>query len=127
MAKATGVKPYVLRYWETEFRLVRPQKSKTGQRLYQRKDIDLLLQIKRLLYDEKYTISGAKKQLKGPRGSWEKQLLLDFGGKPTDLEPEEAEPAPSPRDTPLPGDVVQRIAREVEAIFELVREDEPVR
>jgi DNA-binding transcriptional MerR regulator len=124
VAKATGVKPYVLRYWENEFRLVRPQKSKAGQRLYQRKDIDLLLEIKRLLYDEKYTISGAKKQLKYLRGSSEKQLSLDFEGKAADGEPREPQGSPPP---PLPREVVERIAREVEAIFELVREDESVR
>src|SRR5204862_361596 len=86
VAKVTGVKPYVLRYWETEFRLVRPQKSRTGQRLYQRKDIEVLLQIKQLLYDEKYTISGAKKRLKLLRGPGERQLDLAFGAVAPDRE-----------------------------------------
>jgi len=57
-----GVKPYVLRYWETEFSIV-PQKSKSGQRLYRRKDIERILLIKRLLYQEGFTIVGARKYL----------------------------------------------------------------
>ena len=59
-----GVKPYVLRYWEKEFHLVRPQKSRTNQRVYSRKDVELIARIKHLLYDEKFTIAGAKMQLR---------------------------------------------------------------
>jgi DNA-binding transcriptional MerR regulator len=59
-----GVKPYVLRYWETEFSDVRPTKSKSGQRLYKRRDVELLLQVKQLLYEERYTIDGAKQRLR---------------------------------------------------------------
>jgi len=59
-----GVKPYVLRYWETEFTDVRPTKSKSGQRLYKKRDVELLLQIKELLYEERFTISGAKQRMK---------------------------------------------------------------
>ncbi len=59
-----GVKPYVLRYWETEFGDVRPTKSKSGQRLYKRRDVELLMQVKTLLYEERYTIDGAKQRLR---------------------------------------------------------------
>lgn len=59
-----GVKPYVLRYWETEFPDVRPAKSKSGQRLYKRRDVESLLRIRKLLYEEKFTINGARKRLK---------------------------------------------------------------
>ncbi len=59
-----GVKPHVLRYWESEFSNIRPQKSKTNQRLYRRKDVEAVLAIKHLLYDKKFTIEGAKKYLK---------------------------------------------------------------
>jgi DNA-binding transcriptional MerR regulator len=133
VAKLTGVKPYVLRYWETEFRLVRPQKSRTGQRLYQRRDIEALLQIKRLLYDEKYTISGAKKRLKLLRAPGEEQLALDFSGEPATGAPGPSgetsglAPSPAPERAPPAADVLARLTREVEAIFELVREDKPVR
>ncbi len=56
------VEPYVLRYWETEFTFLNPRKNKSGQRVYSRKNLDLILQIKRLLYQEKYTIAGVKKK-----------------------------------------------------------------
>ncbi len=58
-----GVEPYVLRFWETEFRMLQPKKGKSGQREYRRKDVELILEIKRLLYDEGFTIPGARKTL----------------------------------------------------------------
>ena len=58
-----GVEPYVLRYWETEFSALAPKKSGTGHRLYRRKDVELLLRIKHLLYDKKFTIEGARQWL----------------------------------------------------------------
>lgn len=59
-----GVEPYVLRYWESEFPQIRPQRADSNQRTYQRKDLEILLEIKRLLYDEKMTIEGAKQRLR---------------------------------------------------------------
>jgi DNA-binding transcriptional MerR regulator len=59
----TEVPAYVLRYWESEFRLLRPKKNPAGQRLYRRRDLDLVLRIKTLLYDERLTLEGAKKRL----------------------------------------------------------------
>lgn len=59
-----GVEPHVLRYWETEFRSVRPQKSAKGQRVYSRRDVETLLRVKDLLYREKFTIAGARKRLR---------------------------------------------------------------
>src|SRR5688572_4311125 len=58
-----GVEPYVLRYWETEFTVLSPKKSGTGHRLYRRKDVELLLRIKYLLYEKKFTIEGARQSL----------------------------------------------------------------
>src|SRR5438270_12741794 len=58
-----GVEPYVLRYWETEFPLVGPKKSGAGHRMYRRKEVELLLKIKHLLYVKKYTIEGARQFL----------------------------------------------------------------
>lgn len=63
-ARICGVKPYVLRYWETEFRSLRPQKTTSGQRLYKRSDLDLLLRIRELLYDRRFTIEGARTKLR---------------------------------------------------------------
>ena len=63
-ARLCGVKPYVLRYWETEFRSVKPQKTRSQQRLYRRRDVELLLRIRHLLYDERFTIEGARSRLR---------------------------------------------------------------
>jgi len=64
VAGLVGVEPHVLRYWETEFRSVRPQKSASGQRVYSRRDVDTLLRVKELLYGQGFTIAGAKKKLR---------------------------------------------------------------
>ena len=64
VAKLVGVKPYVLRYWETEFSVLRPGKTRSRHRLYRRKDVETLLDIRRLLYAERYTIEGAKRRLR---------------------------------------------------------------
>ena len=61
----TEIPAYVLRYWESEFKLLRPKKNPAGQRLYRKKDLDLVLRIKTLLYDERLTLEGAKKRLIG--------------------------------------------------------------
>jgi DNA-binding transcriptional MerR regulator len=64
VADLVGVKPYVLRYWETEFSIISPTKSGTGQRVYRRNDVENLLMIKHLLYQQRYSIEGAKKRIK---------------------------------------------------------------
>lgn len=64
VSQLVGVEPYVLRYWESEFPGLSPKKSNTGQRMFRRKDVELLLNIKQLLYDRKFTIEGARKALK---------------------------------------------------------------
>lgn len=65
VARLVGVKPYVLRYWETEFApLLRPEKSRTRHRLYRRRDVLVLRTIRRLLHDDRYTIEGAKRRLR---------------------------------------------------------------
>ena len=63
-ARLCAVKPYVLRYWETEFKSLRPQKTRSQQRLYRKRDVELLLQIRHLLYDEGFTIEGARARLR---------------------------------------------------------------
>ncbi len=64
VATIVGVKPYVLRYWESEFAVLKPTKTRSKHRLYRRRDVEMLLQIKRLLHDERFTIEGARKRLK---------------------------------------------------------------
>jgi DNA-binding transcriptional MerR regulator len=63
VSKLAGVKPYVLRFWETEFPGLAPKKSGTGHRLYRRKEVELILEIRHLLYDNRFTIEGARKSL----------------------------------------------------------------
>jgi DNA-binding transcriptional MerR regulator len=64
VAGIVGVEPHVLRYWETEFRSVRPQKSAKGQRIYSRRDVETLLKVKDLLYAHRFTIAGARRKLR---------------------------------------------------------------
>jgi len=63
VSELLGVEPYVLRYWESEFPALAPKKSSSGQRMFRRKDLDLLFNIKHLLYEKKFTIEGARKAL----------------------------------------------------------------
>src|SRR5208282_108453 len=63
VAELVGVEPHVLRYWEREFRTIRPTKSAKGQRVYSRRDVENLLRVRELLYSEGFTIAGAKKKL----------------------------------------------------------------
>jgi DNA-binding transcriptional MerR regulator len=62
VSRIVGVEPYVLRYWETEFPFLKPRKNKSGQRVYIKRDVELLLNIRRLLYQERYTIEGVRKR-----------------------------------------------------------------
>ena len=66
VSRITGLEPYVLRFWETEFPTLHPQKSRGNQRIYTRAEIDAILQIKRLLYEERLTIAGARKRIGEP-------------------------------------------------------------
>ena len=64
VAKFTGIKTHVLRYWETEFKSIRPNKSRSNQRLYRKQDVELILHLKDLLYNQGFTIAGARKKLR---------------------------------------------------------------
>ncbi len=69
VSKITALKPFVLRYWETEFPMLQPIKSPSGHRLYRQEDVDMVLKIKRLLYDEGFTIAGARRHLRDGGGA----------------------------------------------------------
>src|ERR1700689_727339 len=69
---------YVLRFWETEFPQLKPVKSSTGQRMYRRKDVENVLRIKKLLYEEGFTIAGARQQIKSDQKRGKKQAPLPF-------------------------------------------------
>src|SRR5262245_44838662 len=77
-SQLTQVQPYVLRYWESEFNLLRPIRRESGQRTYNRKDIETILKIKDLLYIKRFTISGAKKALVQQRKAGPEQLKIEL-------------------------------------------------
>ena len=74
--ESTGIPAYVLRYWESEFKLLRPKKNPAGQRVYRQRDVDLIKRIKSLLYEERLTLEGAKKRLSGEAKRGAEQLEL---------------------------------------------------
>src|SRR6476660_1046111 len=74
---------YVLRFWETEFPQLKPVKSSTGQRMYRRKDVESVLHIKKLLYEEGFTIPGARQHLRSEVKTDKKQTPLPFPARPT--------------------------------------------
>jgi DNA-binding transcriptional MerR regulator len=84
VSEIVGVEPHVLRYWETEFRSIRPQKSRKGQRIYSRRDVDKLIKVKDLLYSHGFTIAGARKRLR------------EGGAEPTAVTTVVPPPAPRP-------------------------------
>ena len=95
--KALGIQPYVLRYWETEFPALTPSKSRSGQRVYSEKELEIIRRIKELLYEEGYTIAGAKKKLEG-------EIASGALGEPEGegAEPEEEAAAAPPAQATLP-------------------------
>ena len=81
VSRILGVKPYVLRFWETEFRIT-PAKNRSQHRVYKRQEVETLLEIKRLLYEERFTIEGARVKLKELSKERQKQLKLDLAENP---------------------------------------------
>jgi DNA-binding transcriptional MerR regulator len=105
VAKIVGVKPYVLRYWETEFAVLKPGKTPSRHRLYRRRDVETLLEIKHLLYEEGFTIAGAKKKLKES----EKEVAIP----PSSAAPEREE-------KPAYRQVLQAVHDELRALHQLL-------
>ncbi len=93
VAGLVGVEPHVLRYWEREFRAIRPTKSSKGQRVYSRKDVENLLRVRALLYEEGFTIAGAKKKLARP-GAVETEAATE-ASEGLEVEPLVAETPPA--------------------------------
>jgi DNA-binding transcriptional MerR regulator len=92
VAQIVGVQPHVLRYWETEFRTIRPQKSGKGQRVYSRKDVEKLLRVKDLLKNQGFTIAGAKKKLREPGEAIEANLAPALAPAPDVVEERALQP-----------------------------------
>jgi len=80
VSRLTSLKPFVLRYWETEFPMLEPVKSASGHRLYRQEDVEMVLRIKRLLYDEGFTIAGARRHLREQNGAGESEGAIGAGG-----------------------------------------------
>lgn len=96
-----GVKPHVLRYWETQFKMLRPKKGRGGARMYRKRDVEILFQVKQLLYDQKFTIAGARRKLLDERGTKE-QIELPFSH--TDRE-----------------EMIRALRRDMEGLLEILR------
>ena len=78
VCELTGLKPHVLRYWESQFRFLNPAKNRSGNRVYQRREIELIMLVKHLLYTEKYTIEGARKKVDEHRKKGELRLAARY-------------------------------------------------
>ena len=103
--KALGIQPYVLRYWETEFPALTPSKSRSGQRVYSEKELEIIRRIKELLYEEGYTIAGAKKKLEAEMAAGGAgEALRDDDEDAPNISPETS-PGPSPEEAPTPSTV----------------------
>ena len=85
VSKIAALKPFVLRYWETEFPMLQPIKSPSGHRLYRQEDVDMVLKIKRLLYDEGFTIAGARRHLRDGGADPEASVPIPPGHGATQL------------------------------------------
>jgi DNA-binding transcriptional MerR regulator len=96
--KALGIQPYVLRYWETEFPALTPSKSRSGQRVYSEKELEVIRRIKELLYEEGYTIAGAKKRLEAELAAG------SLGESPGETDEPEADDAAAAIAEPPPAD-----------------------
>lgn len=77
VSEMIGVKPHVLRYWETQFKMLRPKKGRGGARMYRKRDVEILFEVKQLLYENRFTIAGARRKLLDDRQSRE-QMELTF-------------------------------------------------
>jgi DNA-binding transcriptional MerR regulator len=87
VSRITGLEPYVLRYWESEFPQIRPRRADSNQRTYRKKDLEIIMEIKRLLYNERLTIEGARKKLKQKmtKGVGEHEILAELKSELQDI------------------------------------------
>lgn len=115
VSRLAGLKPHVLRYWETEFSVLDPKKSGTGHRLYRRRDVELILEIKRLLYEKRFTIEGARAAL--GRGRNKALLPVQAAPKPVPIASQADLFGPPPSASPA---ALQDIRRELEEILAIL-------
>ncbi len=103
-----GVKPHVLRYWETQFKMLRPKKGRGGARMYRKRDVEVLFEIKQLLYDQRFTIAGARRRILDGRSEDKEQIELPF----SKLDREEA---------------VRALRKDMEGLLNLLRQEAQAR
>lgn len=125
VCELVGVQAHVLRYWETEFPTLQPQKNGSGQRTYRRKDVEMALRIKELLYDEGFTIAGAKRKLSSDgRGNAARFKIVPPGATNNELNTrpptDPPEPPPGPR---LSRDAIQRLKLMLEDLLTTLSRD----
>ena len=111
VCELTETQPYVLRYWESEFPALAPAKNNSGQRIYRRRDIETTIRIKTLLYEEGFTIAGAKKKL-------EIEMKAEVSGRAA----EGKAPLPEPREADAANDEIKELKSELRGILELMDE-----
>lgn len=102
VAKFTGIKTHVLRYWETEFKAIRPNKSRSNQRLYRKQDVELILRLKDLLYNQGFTIAGARKKLREKPAAKVAEVAVDAPAAPAQVETKQQVPAETSDQLALP-------------------------
>src|SRR5262245_54212369 len=121
-----GVQPHVLRYWESEFPMLQPQKNRAGQRTYRRKDVEMALRIRELLYDEGFTIAGAKRKLLGEgRGGSSRLQIVPSGVASEQREAPPVEPVhePPPQISRLSRDTIKRLKVMAEELLTTLKGD----
>jgi len=133
VCELAGVQAHVLRYWETEFPMLAPQKNRAGQRTYRRRDVEMALRIKALLYDEQYTIAGAKKKLASELRAPGRENLTSTQTKTPmrSLQPPPSlaaklsspQPAPAPATGSQQGSLKQ-LAAELQEVLDLLDKDD---
>lgn len=99
-----GVKPHVLRYWETQFKMLRPRKGRGGARMYRKRDIEVLFDIKQLLYDQRFTIAGARRKILDDKHDGKDQIELPF----TKLDREET---------------IRALKKDMESLLQMLKQD----
>ena len=125
------VQPHVLRYWETEFPMLAPQKNRAGQRVYRRKDVEMVLRIRDLLYEEKFTIAGAKKRLQDESRGGAPRVKFAEEVSTEKIEPSPSTPVvsspPEQSTTPQTRGVLRIIKRDLEDLLTRLNTDASIK
>jgi DNA-binding transcriptional MerR regulator len=123
VCELAGVQAHVLRYWESEFPMLAPQKNRAGQRVYRKRDVEMALRIKELLYEDQYTIAGAKKRLTNElRGGGKLKVVGEEDSEITPMEANGSEPTAAVTPPDYPRTVAPRTAEERQGLKQLASE-----